>query len=186
MTDSRVARLVRRARRGDVGAFGRLYDEHADRIYAFIRSRGRSTHDAEDLTATVFLKAWEAIGSYDDRGVPFSAWLFRIARNALVDDYRRDQRIPTPIEEPEPEGVAEPLEDTVLVRADAERVRAAVEQLTPDQAAVVALRYWWDMSLKDTAAALEKNENAIKALQHRAIRTLGRLLREDGAYEPEQ
>lgn len=183
MTDRKLARLVARARRGDVGAFGLLYDEYADRIFGFARARGRSVHDAEDLTATVFLKAWESIAAYDERGVPFSAWLFRIARNAVIDDYRRGQRIPIPTEDVEPDGAADGPEAAVVARADAERLRRAVRQLTADQAAVVALRYWWDMSLKDTAEVLEKNENSVKALQHRAVRTLARLLQEDGSYE---
>lgn len=186
MTESRLARSVRRARRGDVAAFGKLYDEYADRIFAFARARGSSVHDAEDLTATVFLKAWESIGSYDERGIPFSAWLFRIARNALVDEYRRGQRRPIPVEEPEPdETFVDGPEDVVMVEASAEQVREAVRHLTEDQAAVIALRYWWDMSLKETADALGRNENAIKALQHRATRALARLLQEDGSYEAE-
>lgn len=177
----RLARTVRRACNGDARAFGRLYDEYADRVYAFVRSRVDSTADAEDVTATVFLKAWEAIRSYDDRGLPFSAWLFRIARNAVVDEYRRKARRPVPVEEtPETGETAEPADVAAIAAADAERVRAAVGMLTDEQAAVIAMRFWWDMSLKDTADALGKNENAIKALQHRAVRTLARLLHEGG------
>jgi len=185
LTDKRLARLAGRARHGDVAAFGRLYDEYADRVFGFARARGFSVHDAEDLTATVFLKAWESIGGYSDRGVPFSAWLFRIARNAMVDDYRRGQRAPIPVEDLEPDGVVDGPEDAVVMHVESERLRAAIRQLTSDQASVIALRYWWDLSLKDTAAALDKNENSIKALQHRAVRALARLLQEDGSYEAE-
>lgn len=183
MTERKLARLVARASRGDVGAFGKLYDEYADRIYGYARARGRGVHDAEDITATVFLKAWESIGGYDERGVPFSAWLFRIARNAMIDDHRRSGRIPVPVEDPEPEGVIEGPEHEVLLRADAARLREAVCELTAEQASVIALRYWWDLSLKETAFALDRSENAIKALQHRAVRTLARMLREDGPHE---
>lgn len=185
MTDRRLARLVRRAVRGDVGAFGTLYDEHADRIYGYARARGRGVQDAEDVTATVFLKAWESIGGYDERGVPFSAWLFRIARNAMIDDHRRSGRVPVPVEDPEPEGIVEGPEDEVLLRADSARLREAVCELTAEQASVIALRYWWDLSLKETAEALDRSENAVKALQHRAVRSLARILREDGSYEAE-
>ncbi|MBN2247665.1 MAG: sigma-70 family RNA polymerase sigma factor [Coriobacteriia bacterium] len=185
LAERRLARTVRRACGGDAKAFGRLYDEYADRVYAFIRSRVDSTHDAEDVTATVFLKAWEAIGGYDDRGLPFSAWLFRIARNAVVDEYRRKAHRPVPTEEsPDTGETAEPADIAAIAAVDSVRVRAAVSMLTDEQAAVIAMRFWWDMSIKDTADALGKNENAIKALQHRAIRTLARLLQEgehDGA-----
>jgi RNA polymerase sigma-70 factor (ECF subfamily) len=179
VTDRRLARLVHRACDGDPRAFGRLYDEYADRVYAFVRSRTGSSHDAEDITAAVFLKAWEAIGSYDDRGLPFSAWLFRIARNAVVDEYRRGTRRPVPTEEPlEPEEADEGPDVAVIAAADAARVREAVRALTEEQALVIALRFWWDMSIRETAQALGKNENAIKALQHRAVRSLARMLEE--------
>lgn len=177
--ERRLARTVRRACGGDARAFGRLYDEYADRVYAFIRSRVDSAHDAEDVTATVFLKAWEAIGSYDDRGLPFSAWLFRIARNAVIDEYRRKAHRAVPVEEsPDTGETAEPADIAAIAAVDAVRIRAAVRMLTEEQAAVVAMRFWWDMSIRDTADALGKNENAIKALQHRAIKTLARLLQE--------
>lgn len=179
----RTARLVQRARKGDANAFGRLYDEHVDRVYAFVRSRMGSTHDAEDVTATVFLKAWESIPTYDDRGLPFSAWLFRIARNAAVDVHRRSARLPIPVEELASEDTVDGPDDSVIARVDTERLRRAVESLTEEQASVIALRFWWDMSLKETANALGKNENAVKALQHRATRTLARLLQEDGGDE---
>jgi RNA polymerase sigma-70 factor (ECF subfamily) len=176
--------LVRRAQRGDVGAFGKLYDEYADQVYGFARSRGCASHDAEDVTATVFLKAWESIGNYEERGLPFSAWLFRIARNAIIDAYRRSSRLPTPVEELELDSeVFFTPEDTVVARAEAEQVRKAVRGLTDDQAAVIALRYWWNLSLKETAETLGKNENAIKALQHRATNTLARMLDKDSSYE---
>ena len=184
LAQRRLTRTVRRARGGDAKAFGLLYDEYSGRVYAFIRSRVESTHDAEDVTATVFLKAWEAIRSYDERGLPFSAWLFRIARNAIVDEYRRTTRRPAPTDEPIEAG--EPVEGpeaAVVAAADAARVRAAVGALTEEQAAVIALRFWWDMSLKETAEAIGKNENAVKALQHRAVRALARALEEGDEHE---
>lgn len=184
IAQSKLTRLVHRAQRGDVGAFGKLYDVYADQVYGFARSRGCSAHDAEDVTACVFLKAWESIGGYEERGLPFSAWLFRITRNAVIDAYRRNSRLPTPVEQLElDEEVLLTPEDAVVAQADAEQVREAVRELTDEQAAVIALRYWWDLSLKETAEALGKNENAIKALQHRATNTLARLLQKDGSHE---
>jgi RNA polymerase sigma-70 factor (ECF subfamily) len=179
----KTARLVQRARKGDVVAFGRLYDEYAGRVYAFVRTRTKSAHDAEDVTATVFLKAWESIRSYDDRGLPFSAWLFRIARNAAIDEHRRSARIPIPIEESAADRAIEAPDEAIIAKVDAEKLRQAVRELTEEQASVIALRFWWDLSLRETAEALGKNENAVKALQHRATRTLARILQEDDTNE---
>jgi len=183
-TQRHLAKLVARACGGDGRAFGRLYDEYADRVYAFVRARTESVQDAEDLTATVFLKAWERIDSYDDRGLRFSAWLFRIARNALVDEYRRAGRQPRLVEGSEslPEPAAEGPEMRVIAAADTQRLRRAVRELTDEQASVIALRFWWDLSLKETAEALDKNENSVKALQHRAVRALARMLQEDSRH----
>lgn len=182
VTDKKVARLVAKAQRGDDVAFGRLYDAYADRVYSFVRSRTASTHDAEDVTATVFLRAWESLASYRDEGVPFAAWLFRIARNAAIDEHRRNGHRPEPTEDlPDDTGCAESTEAVVVARADAEKIRGAVRLLTEEQASVIALRYWADLSLKETADVLGKNENAVKQLQHRAVRALARILQEDGS-----
>lgn len=183
MTDKKLARLIDRARRGDAHAFGKLYDEFADRVYGFVRSRSASPHDAEDVTATVFLNAWRSIGNYDERGLPFSAWLFRIARNAVIDEHRRAERRPEPTDDaPVDDTPVESAEALVVAQADAAAVRAAVGQLTEEQGSVIACRFWWDLTIRETAEALGKNENAVKQLQHRAVKNLARMLQEDGAH----
>lgn len=179
MTERSLARTVRRARAGDAGAFAQLYDEYASRVYAFVRSRTASAEDAEDVTATVFMKAWEALGSYEARGTPFSAWLFRIAHNAIVDDYRRRVRAPVLVDDVDvPEETESGPEEQAVIAADTELLRKLVRQLTDDQVGVIALRFWWGLSVAETATALGKNENAVKALQHRAIKRLARMLEE--------
>src|SRR5216684_6449544 len=80
-------RLVSRATRRDSAAFGVLYESHLDRVYRYIYYRVGSTAEAEDLSEQVFLKAWEAIERYEPRGVPFIAWLYRLAHNLVVDHY---------------------------------------------------------------------------------------------------
>lgn len=178
--DRHIDRLVRRAIRGDVEAFGGIYDAYVDRVYSFVRSRIGDQHDSEDITETVFLKAFEAIGSYDRRGLPFGAWLFRIARNSVIDHTRRAKRAPEPTESVEDKIGPDPvmIEDVVASRVDGEVVRRAVAMLTEDQAAVIACRFFWDMDIRSTANALGRTEGAVKALQHRAVRSLARLLEE--------
>jgi len=181
-TDRHIDRLVAKSVDGDARAFGRLYDRYVERVYAFVRGRVGSVADAEDLTATVFLKAWEAIGGYDQRGLPFGAWLFRIARNSVIDSYRRAGRSPevVPIEEaPESEDEDASVDRRAFANIQAEEVRTAMEQLTEEQRSVLMLRFIWGFDLRDSAQALGKTEGAVKALQHRAVRSLGRLLAEE-------
>ncbi len=181
MTGRHVDRLVARASRGDANAFAGLYDHYADRVYGFVKMRLRDARDAEEVAETVFLKAWQALPGYQQRSLPFSAWLFRIARNSVVDAVRRSGREPIVADVAEAEelecGVR--VDDAAFARLDAERVREAIAGLTEEQAAVVTMRFLWDLSLKDTAAALERTEGAVKALQHRALRTLARVLSEE-------
>ena len=178
--DRQVDRLVRRAVRGDTDAFGRIYDLYVDRIYGFVRSRVRNAHDAEDITETVFLKAFEAIRTYDRRGVPFGAWLFRIARNAVIDHVRRQGRIPDPVEDLEAKVGAAPtrVDEEAIAAADGAKVRACIAELTEDQAGVIACRFLFDMDIRTTARMLDRTEGAVKALQHRALRNLSTMLAE--------
>src|SRR5512139_2760089 len=85
--------LIRKAQQGDPHAFGDLYEFHAPVVFRYLFVHLNSQMDAEDLTAEVFLKAWQSLPKYTERGVPFLAFLFRIARNALVDHYRQNNRL---------------------------------------------------------------------------------------------
>lgn len=85
-------RLILKAKRGDSEAFAKLYDQHVDEIYKYIYYKVGNVAETEDLTAQTFLNAWEAIGDYEFQGLPFSAWLYRIAHNLVVDYYRAGAR----------------------------------------------------------------------------------------------
>lgn len=186
MDERDIDRLVKRAVRGDAEAFGRLFDIYGDRVYAFALARVRDHHDAEDLTEIVFMKAYEAISSYDRRGLPFGAWLFRIARNTVIDRARHVARVPEFAEYAEAEALAgdESTDEEVLRKAGATRIRECVSALEEAQAACVALRFFWGLDVAETARAMDKTPGAIKALQHRAIRNLARMLREE--YEDDR
>lgn len=178
MDESRLDKLVRRAGDRDDRAFGEIYDEFAQRVYAYVRGRLSDPVEAEDVTAEVFLKAWEALPRYDSRGVPFSAWLFRIARNAVVDAHRQDTRRPPTADASEADAIPGPyrVEADVLDSIDAAELRRYVAKLTEPQAEVVALRFFAGFSPSETARITGRTEGAVKAMQHRAIATLARML----------
>ena len=168
--------LVLMARKRDAEAFGELYELYFDRIYRYTAFKVRDLTEAEDITEEVFLKAWEAIESYDLRGLPFVAWLFRIARNATIDRWRQKARRP---ESPLPEAFSLPSEDPVKIceaRLSSEELHHAIKHLTEGQRQAIALRFGGGLSLLETATAMGKTEGAIKALQHSGINALRRLL----------
>lgn len=177
MHDSKLRRLVRKASEGDVRAFAKLYDEYAGRVFGFIRLRVRDTRDAEELTESVFVKVYRSLPTFEDRGLPFSAWVFRIARNEVVDFVRKSARTITAVDEPDEAIPAETcVDEVVLARLDAKRLRTAVESLTSEQAEVVIARFYWGLNVSETADAVGRTVGAVKALQHRAVRTLQRML----------
>ncbi|HEY6057870.1 MAG TPA: sigma-70 family RNA polymerase sigma factor, partial [Candidatus Limnocylindrales bacterium] len=88
LDDGAIERLVAEAKAGDADAFGQLFDHYHDPVYRYVASRVNRPTDAEDLTQTVFVKALEALSRYESRGVPFGGWLFRLARNAVIDFVR--------------------------------------------------------------------------------------------------
>lgn len=161
---------------GDSSAFGVLYDYYQPAIYRFVALKVGRREDAEDITHQVFLRAWQSIGQYEGRGYPFSSWLYRIARNNIVDFYRA-RREYTDIED-----VAEFLvvddttNESLDLKADIGRVRAAMLDLRADYQDVIILRFIEERSLEEAAEALERTVGATKVLQHRALRNLRALL----------
>lgn len=165
--------LVKRAIRRDAEAFGQLYDLYLDRIYRYIYYRVGDQAQAEDLTEEVFLKAWEAIGKYRWQGIPFGAWLFRLAHNRVIDHFRA-QRPRAPLDEGLPAAVD--VEEVVESRAAAAQVREALRLLTEEQQQVLILKLIEGLDNREIAAITGKNEGAIRALQFRGLRALRALL----------
>jgi RNA polymerase sigma-70 factor (ECF subfamily) len=175
--DPEIAALVGRAQAGDRDAFGALYERLAPKIYSYLyfQLQGRA-EVAEDLAEEVFLKVLEKLDRYEDRGLPFSAWVFRIAHNHLIDHVRaRPKQASVPIEECQAlaETEAERALDRALIRGE---LSGALEQLTEDQRRVVALRFLQGTNIPQTARAMGKTEDAVKKLQGRGLRTLRRAL----------
>jgi RNA polymerase sigma-70 factor (ECF subfamily) len=170
-------RLVKQAKRGDDRAFSELYRRHVDMIYRYTYARVRDATVAEDLTAQVFLKAFEGLPNYQPRGAPFSAWLYRIAHARTVDYWRQQQRRKEVVLLDSMPATAPLPEDVVVARSEWDAAVDLIAQLTNDQRDVIILRFIEEMSLAEVADTLDKTVGAVKALQHRALASLARLQR---------
>ena len=179
--DAAIERLVAEARSGDEWAFGMIFDHYHESIYRFIASRIHSPSDAEDLTQLVFVKVLEALPRYESRGVPFGGWLFRLARNAVIDFVR------TRHEHSELDALAERAhgdagpDEVAIVRQELDAVGVALGKLTDEQREAVELRFFAGLSAREAAEAMGKQEGTVRGLQFRAIAALRRELGiEDG------
>jgi RNA polymerase sigma-70 factor (ECF subfamily) len=169
--------LVLRAARHDAEAFAQLYDRFVEKIYKYIYYKVGSKSDAEDLTAQVFLKAWEALGHYRLTERPFSAWLYRIAHNLVVDHFRM-RREAVPIDEvTRIDGKDGDLDDVTQRHLTAETLRRAIHRLTNDQQQVIILRFLEGYSTEEVARIMGKGQGAVRTLQHRALAALARIFR---------
>ena len=170
-----IEELVARAKAGDADAFTDLYDEFAERVYRFLLVRAPQPADAEDLLQRVFLNVIEALPNYQQRSLPFAAWLFRIARNAAID-FARTTR-PTAELEAAADRVDDAAGPVVLAERAAERahIRAHLANLTVEQRDVILYRFFGDLSPSEIAVVMDKREGSIRALQFRAMQALRRL-----------
>lgn len=167
----RVALAVARAKEGDRDALRYLYVQYADNVYGYVASIVRDEHEAEDITQHIFAKLMGVLPRYEQREVPFTSWLLRLAHNAALDHLRR--RLPMPAEEvlsPD-ERAAERSSD------DAQVVGQALAALPEDQRTVVVLRHVVGLSPSEIAARLGRSENSIHGLHHRGRRALQTQLR---------
>jgi RNA polymerase sigma-70 factor (ECF subfamily) len=169
---------VDRARAGDQQALGDIYDWYMPRVYRYAVARVGNTHEAEDLTEEVFLKMLGAIGDFRWRDVPFSSWVFRIAHNCIATHYRRAAQRGGPTSEIPLDlvdgrhDIAAAIEEQITMQ----EVREAAQLLPEAQREVIALRFAVGLSIAETAKALGKREGNIKALQHKAVAKLQKML----------
>ncbi|MDP6348374.1 MAG: sigma-70 family RNA polymerase sigma factor [Chloroflexota bacterium] len=173
--------IILRATRLDRDAFGYVYREFAPRIHRFVAYRTNNRTLADDLTNQIFMQALRAIGRYQHRSVPeFTAWIFRIARNAIADHWRRNRNDVSL--DPDVHLRDQVDEGGDFVRIDnADMLSQALEHLTPEQAEVIAMRFSQGMSHAQIAAILDKKEPAVRALQFRALTTLRSLISREPA-----
>lgn len=172
--------LIKRAREGDAGAFGSLYERHLDPIYRYIYFRVGTTAEAEELTDDVFVRAWEALPGYKMKGNrSLIRWLYRIAHNLVVDHYRRH----TLHKETEPlfavTNRSPSVEEIVSTKQEVNQAVQAVRELDHVEQTVLLLRFVEQLSYREIAEIVDKSEGACRVIQYRALSTLRDLLKEE-------
>lgn len=172
--------IVTRAQQGDPEAFGELYDIYVDTVFRYVHFRAGSRSQAEDLTSETFVRALRRIGTVSWQGRDFGAWLITIARNLLADHYKsaRYRLEISTADMLDADRAEDGPENEVLDAMSSATLIEAVKGLNPEQQECIVLRFLQGFSVSETAQAMGKNEGAVKALQYRAVRTLGRLLPE--------
>lgn len=170
--------VVEAAKEGSSAALTTLYEFYFPRVYRYVAVRLGSGEDAEDVTEEIFLKIIDNIGSFTFRGLPFGAWVFRIARNEVVSHVRRQRYrgATTQLNDYIPDDSFDHVASAER-QSQLEEVRLAAEKLPEAQRQVIALRFGSGLSVAETANALGKSENNVKVLQHKAIAKLQKLVR---------
>lgn len=177
--------LVINAQQGNASAFAALYEHFFDQIFRYVSFKIGNSLEAEDLTGEVFIRMLESIKSFKPKGHPFSSWLFRIAHNLVVDYFRRMGKRKTVVLDVvestaghDPTGDIDRYVDQGMVM---EEVYKAMGGLTNLQKEVISLRFAAGLSVAETARAVGKNDNAVKALQHAGLNKLRKLLDKQSA-----
>ncbi len=167
------AQLVRWAR-DDSEAFGELYRRYVRKIYSYIYYRTNNHHDAEDLTARVFYRAYGHIDSYTDRGIPFSAWLYRIAHNLVANWHRdRGRRQIISLEDYFGSGLhEEPPDDQYETDEEKEALLNALRALPEERQQLLILKYVERLSNAEIGQIMDRTEGAVKSLYHRTLLAL--------------
>jgi RNA polymerase sigma-70 factor (ECF subfamily) len=182
--EATIERLVAEAQGGDTWAFGMIFDHYHEPVYRYIASRVHRPADAEDLTQHVFVKALEALPRYEARGIPFGGWLFRLARNAVIDHVRtRHDHAELDSIVGWTHGDAGP-DEIAAVRQELDAIAEALATLTEEQREAITLRFFAGLSAREAAEAMGKQEGTVRGLQFRAIAALRRQLGIDDGRDP--
>ena len=173
--DRLLASAIARAKAGDVSALHFLYVRYADEICRYVNSIVRDHHEAEDITQTVFAKLMPAIKKYEQRAVPFDAWILRVARNSALDQLRARRQIPVAEVRAANAGHEEVSSERL------ESLRTALDRLPEDQREVLILRHFAGLTPGEIAVALDRTESSVHGLHHRGHIAFKAALRELGA-----
>lgn len=179
-----VEDLVKKAKEGHEASFAALYEHFFDRIFRYVSFKMGNSAEAEDVTGEVFLKMLESIHSFKWQGYPFSSWLFRIAHNLVVDHFRKSGKKKTvPLDDMAPSAGAysSDMDGYVDLKLTMREIQKAMGGLTSLQHEVISLRFAADLSVSETARAVGKKENAVKALQHAGLKKLRNILGQESS-----
>lgn len=180
--DSTLVALARE----DRAAFGELYERYARKVYNYIYYRVGNHHDAEDLTARVFHRALLHIQTYVERGLPFQAWLYRIAHNLVANWHRdRNRRKVIPLDEFVGARLREDAPDGATeAREEQERLMRAIRELPEERQQLLILKFVDHLSNQEIGEIMERSEGAIKSLYHRTLLSLRETLEDEEQRSP--
>jgi RNA polymerase sigma-70 factor (ECF subfamily) len=162
------------ASQGDRDAFGQLYERYVERIFNYVYYRTGNLHDAEDLTARVFQRAMNHIKNYTDRGVPFSAWLYRIAHNLVANWHRdRSRKQEIPLDDlPVLPAKSDHPERNLVRSQEEEALLRMIRRLPPERQNLLILKFVEDLSNAEIGLIMGRSEGAVKSLYHRTLLSL--------------
>lgn len=166
------AQLISLAKAGKIEAFGELYSRYLETIYRYIRLRVNNDRIAEDLTEEVFLRAFKALETYEERGFPFSAFLFRVTKNLLTDHYRQRVEEISLEDADQLPAKATGLDEKLIAEQMGEKVRRALDKLPDEYQEVIRLRIVLGMPTTTAATWMGRSEGALRVLLHRALKAL--------------
>lgn len=174
MPEYKEEEILARASQGDQEAFGVLYEQYVERIFNYVYYRTGNVHDAEDLTARVFYRAMHHIQNYRDRGVPFSAWLYRIAHNLVANWHRdRSRRQEIPLDDtPTLHYKGDPPELTMMLTEEREALLKLIRRLPPERQHLLILKFVEQLSNAEIGQIMGRSEGAVKSLYHRTLLAL--------------
>ncbi len=173
-TEIRDSVLIAQAKRGDQAAYGVLYERYVDPIFRYVRSRVGDDHIAEDLTEAVFLRSFESLGSYRDKGFRYSSFLYQVARNLLVDHYRNEEDLLS-LENAEPAShETRGTDEEIILREQAASLQRAMERLPEEYQEIIRLRVLMELPTAEAATWMKRSEGATRVLLHRALKALKR------------
>lgn len=178
METAELRNHVRRAARGDEQAAGLLFDHYYPRVFRYARGKLGRDVDAEDVAAETFARVLRGLDKFRWKGAGFEAWLFRIAANLIVDTHRHSGRetVEAPAEQETPSG---DLPETLVLRAETVgALRTMLDNLAPDQREVILLRFAANLDTAEVGQVMDRNANAVRQLQFRALQRLRELTEE--------